>query len=183
MLSAIGLLGLITVCISLYVAITDFSWPDLIVHFLFVTCFLLLLVYLYRGGMSSHAMFKYSLLTFGVTIILQNVLFPPPSPSTGFTAMTSFLAVAIIGALIVWYMGWQDVKRSKHMALVILAALAIDSSLYTWSLYVMGARFTSMTVTVISIWVKPAIAACIFACYIFRMAKKNEKACNNSNIQ
>lgn len=183
LLSVIGIFGLVTVGHSLAVASTSFSWPDLIVHLLYFTCFVLMFFYLYKENVTSHSMFKYSLLIFGVTILLQNILFPAPSPSSGFTAAASFLAVAIVGALIVWYMGWRDVKRSNHMAVVILAALVISCGLYTWAALKMGAYFTSMTITIIGIWIRPLIAASIFACYSFRMEKKYEKSGNNPDIQ
>lgn len=183
LLSAVGLLGLFTVGHSLVAAFNTFYWSDLIVHLLYLACFMLMFLYLFDVGVSSHAMFKYSLLTFGLTILLQNILFPPPSPSSGFTAAASFLAVAIIGALIVWYMGWRDIHRSNRMAVVILVALVISCALYTWSALRMGAIFTSMVITVIGIWIRPLIAACIFACYLFRMKKKYEKPGDNPDVQ
>lgn len=183
LLSIIGIFGLVTVGHSLAVASTSFSWPDLVVHLLYFACFVLMFLYLYKENVTSHTMFKYSLLIFGATVLLQNILFPAPSPSSAFTAMTSFLAVAIVGALIVWYMGWRDVRKSNHMAVVILAALVISCGLYTWSALQMGAYFTSMTITVIGIWIRPLIAAAIFACYSFRMEKKYEKPGNNPDVQ
>lgn len=183
LLTVIGLFGLITVGHSLAVASTCFSWPDLIVHLLYFACFALMFLYLYKTNVTSHVMFKYSLLIFGATILLQNILFPAPSPSSAFTAATSFLAVAIVGALIVWYMGWRDVKRSNRMAVIILAALVISCGLYTWAALKMGPYFTSMLITVIGIWIRPLIAASIFACYSFRMEKKYEKPGNNPDVQ
>lgn len=183
LLSVVGLLGLFTVGHSLAAAFNTFYWSDLVVHLLYLACFVLMFLYIFNAGVSSHAMFKFSLLAFGLAILLQDILFPQPSPSSGFSAAASFLAVAIIGALIVWYMGWHDIHRSNRMAVVILVALVLGCILDTWSAMRMGTIFTSMPITVIGIWIRLLIAACIFACYLFRMKRKYEKPDNNPDVQ
>lgn len=65
LLSIIGIFGLVTVGHSLAVASTSFSWPDLVVHLLYFACFVLMFRYLYKENVTSHTMFKYSLLIFG----------------------------------------------------------------------------------------------------------------------
>lgn len=175
-LTIFAALGFIVLCHSISVAYSCFSWPDLVVHVMYLACYGILFAYLYKDDVSSPMMFKSSVFIYCLTILLQNILFPAPAPSPGFNALTSFLSVGIVGCFIIWTLGWRNVKVNKLLSIIILVAIVISCGFYTYGAIVMGPYFTSMAITIIGIWIRPFVAASIFVCYAFRMEKKKMEA-------
>lgn len=182
-LTIFAALGFIVLCHSISVAYSCFSWPDLVVHVLYLICYGILFAYLYKEDISSPMMFKSSVFIYCITILLQNILFPAPAPSAGFNALTSFLSVGIVGCFIIWTLGWKNVKANKMLSVIILIAIVISCGFYTYGAIVMGPYFTSMAITVIGIWIRPFVAASIFVCYAFRMEKKDREKEQNKRLE
>lgn len=174
-LSVFAAMGFIVLCHSAYAAWNCFSWPDLVVHMLYLVCYAILLAYIYKDDIPSPLMFKTCVFIYCLTILLQNILFPAPAPSTGFNALTSFLSVGIVGAFIIWTLGWKNVKVDMILSVCILVAIVITCGLYTYATLMMGPYFTSMEITIVGIWIRPFVAAAIFICYFFRMKQKQKE--------
>ena len=73
--------GMVSVAVMLY-GIAHFglseSWPELVLNMFYIACLVMIWMYFFNYRITTHQFNYWCSLSMGVTVLLRDILFPPP---------------------------------------------------------------------------------------------------------
>lgn len=140
------------------------TWPELVLNTCYITC--LVLMYKYFFNKIDAQYFNYwSSVYIGITVLLRDILFPPPIPYFALQKICLALSVLLIMMLTFFYARKRWKAYSKHSLWMIFVIDSIIASLY--NIYLFIEPINEYTIYLITeIWIRPTITYGIVACYI-----------------
>ena len=140
------------------------AWPELVLNLCYIACLVMMAMYLFNRLDSQH--FNYwSSVFVGITVLLRDILFPPPLESSPLHLVCLTLSVLLLLMLTFFYArkDWKSyTKRNLWMLFIIDSVIA---GLYNYVIYHNPINeYTNYLLT--EIWIRPTLIYGLVACFV-----------------
>lgn len=149
------------------------AWPELVLNIFYIACLVMMWMYIFNRLSTQH--FNYwCTLCIGFTVLLRDVLFPPPLD--GYTLHITCLTLSVLLLLMLTYFyarrKWKAyIKRDLWLLFIVDMAIA---ALYNYDIYLYPINeYTDYLL--IEIWIRPTIIYGLVACFVKEEVKSKEE--------
>lgn len=141
------------------------TWPELILNLFYIACLVMIVMYFFQKGITTNQFNYWCSLCVGVTILLRDILFPPPMASYPLHLACLTLAVMLLLMLTYFYARKEWKTYSKLNLWMICIIDMILAGLYTYfTLKEPTDEYTTYALT--EIWIRPTITYGLVACFV-----------------
>ena len=184
-ITAVG--GTLSVGVMLY-AVFHFGllnvWPELVLNLFYIACLVMIWMYFFNTRLFTTQQFNYwCSISLGMTVLLRDILFPPPLAFYALHLVCLVLAVLLLCTLTFFYArkNWQSYTKRNLWAICIIDILI--AALYNYDIYLEPINeFTDYLLT--EIWIRPTITYGLVACFVTETSNKrnisNKNKLNNN---
>ena len=159
--------GMVSVGVMLY-AIGHFglqeAWPELVLDLFYIVCLVMIGMYFFNR-LDTHRFNYWCSISVGMTVLLRDILFPPPLAYYSLHLVCITLSVLLLCTLTFFYArkNWQSyTKRNLWMICIIDMLIAV---LYNLDIYLGPVNeYTNYMLT--EIWIRPTITYGLVACFV-----------------
>ena len=159
--------AMVSVCIMLY-GVGHFglreAWPELVLNLFYIAC--LVMIWLYFFNRLDSQRFNYwCSISVGTTVLLRDILFPPPLAFYSLHLLCLALAVLLLCMLTFFYArkDWKSYTKRNLWAICIVDMLI--AALYNYDIYIEPFNeYTNYLLT--EIWIRPTITYGLVACFV-----------------
>ena len=140
------------------------AWPEMVLNLFYIACVVMMAMYFFKSLDSMR--FNYcSSVCVGITVLLRDILFPPPLESYPIHLVCLTLAVLLLLMLTFFY-ARKDWKRYTKRNLWMLFIIdMIIAGLYNYVIFRNPINeYTSYLIT--EIWIRPTIIYGLVACFV-----------------
>ena len=171
------LAGIVSVGLMIY-AVFHFglknAWNELILNLFYIACLVMIAMYFFKVGITTKQFNYWCTLCVGITVLLRDILFPPPLVNYPLHLACITLAVLLVLMLTFFYArkDWESYsKRNLWMICVVDMVLA---TLYNIDIVLEPTdEYTAFMLT--EIWIRPTITYGLVACFIDEKEDNNEE--------
>ena len=140
------------------------AWPELVLNVFYIAC--LVMIWMYFFNRLDTQRFNYwCSVSVGVTVLLRDILFPPPLAYYALHLSCLALAVLLLCMLTFFYArkDWKSYTKSNLWAICVVDMLI--AALYNWAIYLEPFdEYTNYLLT--EIWIRPTITYGLVACFV-----------------
>ena len=140
------------------------AWPELILSLCYIACLVMMGMYFFKR-LDSQRFNYWSSICAGITVLLRDILFPPPLESYPLHLVCLTLSVLLLLMFTFFYArkDWKSyTKRNLWLLFVIDMAIA---GLYSYVIYYNPINeYTNYMLT--EIWIRPTIIYGLVACFV-----------------
>jgi hypothetical protein len=141
------------------------TWPELILNLFYIACLVMIWMYFFNIRITSEQFNYWCSLCLGITVLLRDILFPPPLVYYWLTLSCSTLSVLLLCMLTFFYArkGWKNyTKRNLWMICIVDILIA---ALYNIDICIEPKNeYTNYLLT--EIWIRPTITYGLIASFI-----------------
>ena len=159
--------GIVSVGIMLY-AIGHFglqeAWPELVLNMFYIACLVIIGMYFFNR-LDTHRFNYWCSISVGITVLLRDILFPPPLAYYSLHLVCLTLSVLLLCTLTFFYArkNWQS--YTKRNLWVIFIIDMIIAALYNYDIFIEPINeYTEYLLT--EIWIRPTITYGLVACFV-----------------
>lgn len=171
-ITAVG--GTLSVGVMLY-AVFHFglseAWPEMVLNMFYIACLVMIWMYFFNYRL-THQQFNYwCSVSLGATVLLRDILFPPPLAFYALHLACLTLSVLLLCALTFFYArkNWQSYTKSNLWMIFVIDVLI--ATLYNYDIYLEPVNeYTNYLLT--EIWIRPTITYGLVACFVTETEKK-----------
>ena len=171
-ITAVG--GTLSVGVMLY-AVFHFGllnvWPELVLNLFYIACLVMIWMYFFNTRLFTTQQFNYwCSISLGMTVLLRDILFPPPLAFYALHLVCLVLAVLLLCTLTFFYArkNWQSYTKRNLWVICILDMLI--AVLYNYDIYIEPINeYTNYLLT--EIWIRPTITYGLVACFVTESQK------------
>ena len=171
-ITAVG--GTLSVGVMLY-AVFHFglseAWPEMVLNLFYIACLVMIWMYFFNYRL-THQQFNYwCSVSLGATVLLRDILFPPPLAFYALHLSCLTLSVLLLCALTFFYArkNWQSYTKSNLWMIFVIDVLI--ATLYNYDIYLEPVNeYTNYLLT--EIWIRPTITYGLVACFVTETEKK-----------
>ena len=141
------------------------SWPELILNLFYISCLVMLWMYFFKYRITTQQFYYWCSLFVGVTVLLRDILFPPPLSVYPIRLGCLVLAVTLLLMLTFFYArkDWKTYSKGNlWMIFIVDMLLAI---VYNIVIY-MEPEDEYTNYMMVEIWIRPTITYGLVACYV-----------------
>ena len=139
------------------------AWPELVLNLCYIACLVMMALYFFRR-LDSQRFNYWSSVFVGITVLLRDILFPPPLESYPLQLVCLTLSVLLLLLLTFFYArkDWKSyTKRNLWLLFIIDTAIA---GLYNYVIYLNPINeYTNYMLT--EIWIRPTLIYGLVACF------------------
>jgi hypothetical protein len=164
--------GMVSVGIMLY-AIGHFglreSWPELVLNLFYIACLVMIWMYFFNR-MDTQRFNYWCSLSVGITVLLRDILFPPPLAYYSLHLACLTLSVLLLLMLTFFYArkNWKSFTKG-NLWLIFIVDMVI-AALYNYVIYLEPIdEYTDYLLT--EIWIRPTITYGLVACFVTESQK------------
>ena len=140
------------------------AWPELVLNLFYIACFVMMAMYFFKR-LDSMRFNYWSSVCVGITILLRDILFPPPLDNYPIHLICLTLAVILLLMFTFFYArkDWKSyTKRNLWLLFIIDMVIA---GLYNYVIYISPINeYTNYLLT--EIWIRPTIIYGLVACFV-----------------
>ena len=140
------------------------AWPELVLNLFYIVCIVMMVMYFFNR-LDSQRFNYWTSVCVGVTVILRDILFPPPLENYPIHLICLTLSVLLLLMLTFFYArkDWESyTKRTLWMLFIIDMVIA---GLYHYVIYLNPVNeYTTYLMT--EIWIRPTIIYGLVACFV-----------------
>ena len=177
-LSLCGLLGIVACIYTIMLSLNLTDWKALVLHILYAICYIWICSYILVGLLTSHGFYRNIIITYVLTVLWRDIVFPPEGLPGGLEIFAGLLAMLEIAGLLILNTEWKRFSRVKGTMLLVVIFDCVISAIWTINCINGGPTLVSLPFTVLGLWMRPVIALCIYACYVARMNVKLKCTCS-----
>ena len=142
------------------------TWPELVLNLFYIACLVMMMLYFFNSPRITTQQFNYwSTMCVGATILLRDILFPPPLHYFSLHLLCLFFSVYLLLMLTFFYARKKWKTYSKADLWMIFVVDAIIATLYNIDILLEPTnQYTNYLMT--EIWIRPTITYGIVACFV-----------------
>ena len=160
--------GMLSVGIMLY-GVFHFglaeAWPELVLNLFYVACLVMIWMYFFNYRITTQQFNYWCSISVGVTVLLRDILFPPPLAFYALHLICLALSVLLLCMLTYFYArkNWKSYTKSNLWVIFIIDMLI--ATLYNWAIYLEPLNeYTNYLLT--EIWIRTTIIYGMGACFV-----------------
>ena len=142
------------------------AWPELVLNMFYIACVVMIWMYFFNSRYITTQQFNYwCSISVGMTVLLRDILFPPPLAYYGLHLACFTLSVLLLCTLTYFYArkNWQS--YTKRNLWLICAIDILIATLYNVDIYLEPFdEYTTYSLT--EIWIRPTITYGLVACFV-----------------
>ena len=148
------------------------TWPELVLNLFYIACLVMMGLYFFNR-LDTQRFNYWSSLCVGMTILLRDILFPPPLAYYWIHLSCFTLSVLLVMMLTYFYArkDWQSYSKGNLWLIFVVDALI--ATLYNIDIYLEPFDETSYYLMT-EIWIRPTITYGLVACFVTE-AKESSK--------
>ena len=140
------------------------TWPELILNLFYIACLVMIWMYFFNR-LKPHQFNYWCSVCVGMTILLRDILFPPPLAFEVLHLLCLVLSVMLLCTLTYFYARKNWKSYTKRNLWVICIIDIIIASLYNYDIYLEPINeYTNYMLT--EIWIRPTITYGLVACFV-----------------
>ena len=140
------------------------AWPELVLNMFYMSCLVMICMYFFNR-LDTHRFNYWCSISLGTTVLLRDILFPPPLSNFALHLSCLTLSVLLLCTLTYFYArkNWQSyTKRNLWIICIIDIMIAL---LYNYDIYMEPINeYTDYMLT--EIWIRPTISYGLVACFV-----------------
>ena len=140
------------------------AWPELVLNLFYIACIIMMAMYFFKR-LDSQRFNYWSTICVGITVLLRDILFPPPLENYPIRLICLTLSVVLLLMLTFFYArkDWKSyTKRNLWLLFIIDMSIA---GLYNYVIYINPINeYTNYLLT--EIWIRPTIIYGLVACFV-----------------
>ena len=167
-ISIASLAGMLSVGIMLY-GVFHFglkeTWPELVLNIFYIACLVMIGMYFFNYRITTHQFNYWCSISVGITVLLRDILFPPPMAFYALHLVCFTLSVLLLCTLTYFYArkNWQGYTKGNLWIICIIDLLI--AALYNLDIYLEPfSEYTNYFLT--EIWIRPTITYGLVACFV-----------------
>ena len=160
--------GMLSVGIMLY-GVAHFglreAWPELVLNIFYMACLVMIWMYFFNYRITTHQVNYWCSISVGITVLLRDILFPPPLVFYSLHLICLVLAVLLLCTLTFFYArrNWKSYTKRNLWVICIIDILI--ATLYNYDIYIEPfSEYTNYMLT--EIWIRPTITYGLVACFV-----------------
>lgn len=167
MIAVVG--GTLSVCVMLY-AIFHFgvkeAWPELVLNLFYIVCLAMIFMYFFNIRITTRQFNYWCSLLVGMTVLLRDILFPPPLSNYPLHLACFTLSVLLLCTLTFFYArkDWKSYTKGNLWSIFIIDALIAALYHLDIALFESVDEYTNYLLT--EIWIRPTIVYGLVACFV-----------------
>ena len=180
--------GMVSVGIMLY-GVSHFglkeAWPELVLNLFYIACLVMIWMYFFNR-LDTHRFNYWCSFSVGITVLLRDILFPPPMADNPLHLACLTLSVLLLCTLTFFYArkDWQSYTKSNLWTICIIDM--IIAALYNYVIFIEpNDEYTEYMLT--EIWIRPTITYGLVACFVTEKGKliseKQNQSINEKEIE
>ena len=159
--------GILSVCV-MYYAVYKFGMQEageeLILNMFYLACLTMIGLYFFNRMDTNQFNYRCSLCV-GMTILLRDILFPPPLAIYALHVICLFLSVWLLLMLTFFYARKQWKTYTKRDLWMIFLVDVVIAALYNYDIYIEPTDIYT-DYFLIEIWIRPTITYGLVACFV-----------------
>ena len=168
--------GMVSVGVMLY-AVFHFgvreAWSELVLNLFYIACLVMIWMYFFNLRITIHQFNYWCSLLVGITVLLRDILFPPPLAFYSLHLVCLVLSVLLLCMLTFFYArkNWESYTKRNLWAICIIDILI--ATLYNYDIYLEPINeYTNYLLT--EIWIRPTITYGLVACFVTEKRTANQ---------
>jgi len=160
--------GILSVVVMLY-GVAYFglkeAWPELVLNLFYVACLAMIGMYFFNYRITTHQFNYWCSISVGITVLLRDILFPPPLAFYALHVVCLVLAVLLLCTLTFFYArrNWKSYTKRNLWTICVIDILI--ATLYNYDIYIEPfSEYTNYMLT--EIWIRPTITYGLVACFV-----------------
>ena len=160
--------GILSVVVMLY-GVAYFglkeAWPELVLNLFYVACLAMIGMYFFNYRITTHQFNYWCSISVGITVLLRDILFPPPLAFYALHVACLVLAVLLLCTLTFFYArrNWKSYTKRNLWTICVIDILI--ATLYNYDIYIEPfSEYTNYMLT--EIWIRPTITYGLVACFV-----------------
>ena len=141
------------------------SWPELVLNVFYVACVVMMGMYFFKYRITTQQFNYWCTLNVGITVLLRDILFPPPLVNYAFHLSCLTLSVTLLLMLTFFYARKEWKTYSKANLWMIFIVDVLIAILYNIDIYLEPFDEYS-NYMMVEIWIRPTITYGLVACYV-----------------
>lgn len=167
-----ALAGVLSVGIMLY-GVSYFgireAWPELVLNVFYIACLSMIWMYIFNR-LDTQRFNYWCSVCVGVTVLLRDILFPPPLANYPLHLVCLTLSVLLLLMLTFFYARKKWKSYSKRNLWMIFFVDVVIAALYNYVIYLNPVdEYTDYLLT--EIWIRPTITYGLVACFVSEVKK------------
>lgn len=146
------------------------TWPELVLNVFYITCLVMIGMYFFNYRITTHQFNYWCSLSVGITVLLRDILFPPPLAFYSLHLACFVLAVLLLLMLTYYYArkDWKSYTKTNLWSICVVDILI--ATLYNIDIYLEPTdEYTNYMLT--EIWIRPTITYGMVACFVTEAAE------------
>ena len=140
------------------------AWPELVLNLFYIACLVMIGMYFFNR-LDTHHFNYWCSISVGMTVLLRDILFPPPLSCHPLHFVCLTLSVLLLCMLTYFYArkNWQSYTKRNLWAICIIDMLI--ATLYNYDIYLEPINeYTDYML--VEIWIRPTITYGLVACFV-----------------
>ena len=140
------------------------AWPELVLNLFYIACLVMIWMYFFNR-LNSFQFNYWCSLSVGMTVLLRDILFPPPLAFYALHLVCLVLSVLLLCMLTFFYARKNWKSYTKGNLWMICVVDIIIAALYNLDIYMEPiSEYTNYMLT--EIWIRPTITYGLVACFV-----------------
>jgi len=161
--------GTLSVAVMLYAVYyfgLEEAWSELILNTFYIACLAMIWMYFFNYRINTRQFNYWSSISLGITVLLRDILFPPPLASYPLHLICFTLSVLLLCMLTYFYArkDWQSYTKGNLWFIFIIDALIATFYNFDVMFYESIDEYSNYMLT--EIWIRPAISYGLVACFV-----------------
>ena len=167
--------GILSVCV-MYYAVYKFGMQEageeLILNMFYLACLVMIGLYFFNRMDTNQFNYRCSLCV-GMTILLRDILFPPPLAIYSLHVICLFLSVWLLLMLTFFYARKEWKTYTKRDLWMIFLVDVVIAALYNYDIYIEPTDIYT-DYFLIEIWIRPTITYGLVACFVTEVEENSQ---------
>ncbi len=141
------------------------AWPELLLNLFYIACLVMIWMYFFNYRITTHQFNYWCSVSVGITVLLRDILFPPPLANFPLHLACLTLSVMLLCMLTFFYARkeWRSYTKYNLWAICIIDMLI--AALYNYDIYLEPINeYTDYLLT--EIWIRPTITYGLVTCFV-----------------
>ena len=148
------------------------TWPELVLNVFYIACLVMIGMYFFNYRITTHQFNYWCSLSVGITVLLRDILFPPPLAYYPLHLACFTLSVLLLIMLTYYYArkDWKSYTKINLWSICVVDILI--ATLYNIDIYLEPTdEYTNYMLT--EIWIRPTITYGMVACFVTEAADES----------
>ncbi len=160
--------GMLSVGVMLY-GVAEFglenTWPELVLNVFYIACLVMIWMYFFNYRITTHQFNYWCSISVGITVLLRDILFPPPMLLYSLHLVCFTLSVVLLCMLTYFYArkDWQSYTK-RNLWLICIVDILI-ATFYNYDIFLEPFDETT-NYMLTEIWIRPTITYGMVACFV-----------------